>query len=85
MAKTTERIHIKWSAVTLDKEDYKFFREAVQHVASSLDLPQAMLSVYEFLKQYFPLVALSFHKFEKQFDAMHLLIFGYRRKVSVLE
>ena len=57
----------------MDKEDYKFFREAVQHVASSLDLSQAMLSVYEFLKQNFPLAALSFHKFEKHLDAMHLL------------
>ena len=57
----------------MDKEDYIFFREAVQHVASSLDLSQAMLSVYEFLKQNFPLAALSFHKFEKHLDAMHLL------------
>jgi hypothetical protein len=54
----------------LDKEDYQFFRQAVQHVASSLVLPQAMLSVYEFLKQYFPLAALSFHKFEKHHGGM---------------
>jgi hypothetical protein len=39
-------------------------------VASSLVLPQAMLSVYEFLKQYFPLAALSFHKFEKHHGGM---------------
>ena len=57
----------------MDKEDYQFFREAVQHVASSLDLQQAMLSVFVFLKKYFPLAALSFHKFEKQVDALHLL------------
>jgi acetyl-CoA acetyltransferase len=53
----------------LEKEDYQFYREAVQHVASSLVLPQAMLSVYAFLKQYFPLAALSFHKFEKHLVA----------------
>ena len=57
----------------MDERDYEFFREAIEHVASSLDLPQAMLSVYNFLKQYFPLAALSFHKFEKKLDALHLL------------
>ena len=57
----------------MDEKDYQFFREAIQHVTSSLDLPQAMLSVYAFLEKYFPLAALSFHKFEKQIDALHLL------------
>lgn len=57
----------------MNKEDYQFFREAVQHVASSLELPQAMICFYEFLKQYFPLAALSFQKFENHLDALHLL------------
>ncbi len=55
------------------KDDYRFFREAVQCVASSLDLPQAMLSVYQFLKHHFPVVALSFHRYESDLRALHLL------------
>jgi transcriptional regulator with GAF, ATPase, and Fis domain len=53
--------------------EYEFFSEAVQSVASSIDLPKAMLSIYQFLKRHFPLEALSFHKFERRLGALHLL------------
>jgi transcriptional regulator with GAF, ATPase, and Fis domain len=56
-----------------DKDEYAFFSEAVQSVASSLDLPRAMLAIYEFLKRHFPLEALSFHRFERHLDALQLL------------
>jgi transcriptional regulator with GAF, ATPase, and Fis domain len=54
-------------------QDDSFFREAIQCVASSLDLPHAMLSVYEFLKNHFPVVGLTFHKYDKNLGALHLL------------
>jgi transcriptional regulator with GAF, ATPase, and Fis domain len=56
-----------------DNDEYAFFSEAVQSVASSLDLPRAMLAIYAFLKRHFPLEALSFHTFDRALDALHLL------------
>jgi transcriptional regulator with GAF, ATPase, and Fis domain len=53
--------------------DNSFFREAIQCVASSLDLSQAMLAVYEFLKHHFPLVGLTFHKYDHNLGVLHLL------------
>jgi transcriptional regulator with GAF, ATPase, and Fis domain len=55
------------------QEDYDFFRQAVYRVSSSLDLSQAMQAAYHFLKQHFPLSALTFHTYEPHLGALHLL------------
>jgi transcriptional regulator with GAF, ATPase, and Fis domain len=60
--------------MTLSLEhDYNLFRQAVLSVSSSLDLPKAMRSAFNFLKQHFPLEALSLHLLKPRLRSFHLL------------
>jgi transcriptional regulator with GAF, ATPase, and Fis domain len=55
------------------KDDYEFFKKAVLSVSSSLDLSKAMITVFEFLRHYFPLEGLSLHTLNPDMNALHLL------------
>jgi transcriptional regulator with GAF, ATPase, and Fis domain len=56
----------------LDQNDYVFFREAMLSITSSLDLSKAMIATFGFLKQYYPLKALSLHTMKPDFGGLHL-------------
>jgi transcriptional regulator with GAF, ATPase, and Fis domain len=55
------------------KDDYDFFRQAVHSISSSLDLAEAMVSTFHFLRQHFPLEAMSLHTLAPRLSALHLL------------
>jgi len=55
------------------EEEYSFFREAILDVSSSLDLPQAMITAFEFLSRHFPLEGLSLHKLDPEKQALQLM------------
>jgi transcriptional regulator with GAF, ATPase, and Fis domain len=55
------------------ESDYGFFQEAVEHVSSSLDLPEAMQTTFVFFSRHFPIDGLSLHRFDARLKAMQLL------------
>lgn len=55
------------------EEDYAFLSKTTLCLSGSLDLSQAMRDVFAFLKQHFPLAALSLHRFDPHLKALHLL------------
>jgi len=58
---------------TPTNQDYQFFREAVHAFSGSLLLPEVMQTTFDFLKQYFPIDAVSLHKFDSPNRSMHNL------------
>jgi len=54
-------------------DDFKFFREAMLHMTSSLDLAVSSEKLFHFLKNYFPIDALSLHQYSPQLKGLKLL------------
>ncbi len=53
--------------------DFTFFREAMLHMTSSLDLAVSSEKSFQFLKKYFPISALSLHQYSPQHNGLKLL------------
>ncbi len=54
-------------------QDCHFFQSAVLTFSSSLDLSRAMGAAFTYLRQHFPLIALSLHRFEEGLGGFRLL------------
>ena len=67
------------------ESDFRFFQDAVEHVSSSLDLPEAMQTTFDFLSRHFPLDGLSLHRFDPRLKAMHLLFLVLSKKFYHLD
>ncbi len=65
--------------------DYKFFREAVYSISSSLEWKEAMESTFEFLSHHFPIDGLSMHTYIKHLKALHMLFLSTRDGVYHLD
>jgi transcriptional regulator with GAF, ATPase, and Fis domain len=56
------------------ESDYDFFRDAVEHISSSLDLPEAMQTTFDFLiSRHFPLDGMCLQRYDPRLKALHLL------------
>ncbi|MEN6442103.1 MAG: sigma-54 dependent transcriptional regulator [Syntrophobacter sp.] len=53
--------------------DFGFFREAMLHMTSSLDLAASSEKFFYFLKNYFPISALSLHQYSPKHNGLKLL------------
>ena len=67
------------------ESEYRFFQEAVEHLSSSLNLPDAMQTTFVFLSRHFPLDGLSLHRFDPHLKAMHLLFLVLSKKFYHLD
>ena len=67
------------------ESDYAFFKEAVESISSSLDLPNVMLTTFDFLSRHFPLVGLSLHRVDQHQKAMHLKFLALSHKFYHLD
>jgi transcriptional regulator with GAF, ATPase, and Fis domain len=67
------------------KDDFDFFRQAVHAISSTLNLEQAMVSIFHFLKRHFPLEAVSMHSLSLRMSALHLLFLVIKGRFHYLD
>lgn len=56
----------------METTDYDFFREAVLAISSSLELPKALRSLFNFIRNYIPIKGLTLHRFAPDLRSIHL-------------
>lgn len=56
-----------------NQSDFEFYQQAVSHISGSLDLGRSMISVFDFLKEHFPIEGISLHQYSKRLQALKLL------------
>ncbi len=65
--------------------EFEFFQSAILHITSSLDLPVSMERVFNFLRRYIPLSAISLHQYDSTLKGLKLLFLVTKQGFSYVE
>ncbi|WDP84658.1 MAG: sigma-54-dependent Fis family transcriptional regulator [Desulfobacter sp.] len=66
-------------------QKFSFFRETVSLITGSLDLEKSMVSVFDFLKEHFPIEGVSLQQFSSDLSILKLLFLVTRDRFSYVE
>lgn len=56
-----------------NKNDLEFLTEAMSHITASLDLETSLVHTFKFMKQHFPIDAISLHQYSSKLQSLKLL------------
>ncbi|MBU2646564.1 sigma-54 dependent transcriptional regulator [bacterium] len=67
------------------QDDFEFFQNVVRCLTGSLDLSKSMVEVFNYLKDHYPINAISLHQYSKQLKALKLLFLVTRSNFQYVE
>lgn len=66
-------------------DDFEFYQNVVRCLTGSLDLSKSMIEVFEYLKDHFPIDAISLHQYSKELKALKLLFLVTHQNFQYVE
>ena len=67
------------------QDDFEFFQTVVRCLTGSLDLSKSMIEVFDYLKDHYPINAISLHQYSRELKALKLLFLVTHKSFQYVE